>query len=378
MVRRCHRCERTVWTVALLPRPTVGTAIRIGLLAVAAARISRGAHRSDPIGRGDQPVASDPITDVTILVPARDEAQRIGPCVRSLVTSGAQIVVIDDGSSDSTRAVAEEAGATVVTAGRLPKGWAGKAHALQVGLDCAATSVVVAVDADTRAMPGLVPAMVAALDGRVFVSAGARVDASDDSGRMVHASMLATLVYRFGPPGVVSRRCDRVMANGQCMVFDRQAVLRAGGFGAVADSLTEDIALARHLATDGHDVGFEDATAVLDVEGYGDARATLDGWGRSLALREVTSLPWMIADLAVIWWTMALPLPRLATGRGDVVDVASVALRLGVATATRGAFRQQGWPLLLAPLVDTIVAVRLTLGAVRPTRTWRGRSYTLS
>lgn len=363
-----------MWAVPLLPRPTVGTALRAGLLAVAAIRVARGARRSAPIV-ADTATSLDPLADVTVLIPARDEADRIGPCVRSLAPTGAQIVVIDDGSSDDTRAVAAAAGATVVSAGPLPPGWAGKTHALQVGLQIAATTVVVAVDADTRATPGFLPAVVEALGERTLVTAGARVDAPDARGRLVHASMLATLVYRFGPPGVAARRPSRTMANGQCMVFDRAAMVDAGGFGLVAGSLTEDVELARSLARSGHDVGFEDATAVLDVEGYGSAGDTLDGWGRSLALRETTAIPWMAADLAVVWSTMALPLPRLLARRGDVIDLAAIVLRFGVAVATRGAFRQQGWPLALAPLADPVVAARITAGAVRPARRWKGRTY---
>ncbi len=64
--------------------------------------------------------------------------------------------MVDDGSTDGTRAVAEDAGAEVIDAGPLPDGWAGKAHALQVGLEAATTAVVVAVDADTRAGAGFV------------------------------------------------------------------------------------------------------------------------------------------------------------------------------------------------------------------------------
>lgn len=323
-------------------------------------------------------MASIDPTDVTVIVPARDEAERIGPCVRALIPTGARVLVVDDGSTDATRAVAEAAGAEVIDAGPLPPGWAGKARALHVGIEAADTPVVVAVDADTRPSPQFLDAVVAALGSRTLVTAGARVDAADPLGRLVHASMLATLVYRFGPPGVAARSVERVMANGQCMVFDRAAVEEAGGLAAVATSLTEDIALARHLRRSGRTVGFEDATAVIDVEGYGDARETLDGWGRSLALREVTTAPWMIADLAVLWSAFALPLPRLLSGHGDVVDVAALGLRAGVAIATRGAFRQGGWSLAMAPVGDVAVVATLTRGAVRPDRSWKGRDYARS
>ena len=271
--------------------------------------------------------------------------------------------------------MAESAGARVIDAGPLPPGWAGKAHALQVGLAATASPIVIAVDADTRAERGFVSAMVDALGDRIVVSAGARVDAPNAAGRLVHASMLASLLYRFGPPGIEPRSPDRIMANGQCMVVDRAALEAAGGFEPVAAKLTEDVALVRHLASQGHRVGFEDATRVLRVEGYGGAWQTWRGWGRSLALREVTSVPWSIADLVVVWSTMALPLPRLLARRGDAVDVVAVGLRGAVAVATAGAFRRRGWPLLLAPLADVPTAVCLTLGALRPSRRWRGRRY---
>lgn len=310
-----------------------------------------------------------------MVVPARDEAERIGACVRSLTGQGASVVVVDDGSSDDTAGVARRAGASVVHASELPAGWAGKAHALQIALEVATTPVVVAVDADCRLAPGAVSALVSTIDGHAVVSAGTRVDADPGAPTAVHASMLATLLYRFGPPGVPARRPDRTMANGQCMVFDRDLVLAEGGFAPVAGNLVEDLAIARHLAARGHRVGFVDGTAIATVEGYGGVADTLRGWGRSLALTEVTSGPWLALDLAVVWSAMALPLPRLLAGRGDGVDVAAVVLRIGVVAATAGAFRRRGPWLAAAPIADVVVAARLTLGALRPSRRWRGRDY---
>lgn len=349
---------------------TPGTVLRGALLAVAAARIARGAHRERPLRPGPRWVS-----DVTVVVPARDEAERIGACVRSLTGQGASVVVVDDGSSDDTAGVARRAGASVVHAGELPAGWAGKAHALQTGLEIATTAAVVAVDADCRLAPGGLAALVAALDGHAVVSAGTRVDAEPGAPTAVHASMLATLLYRFGPPGITSRRPDRTMANGQCMAFDRALVLDEGGFGPVAGNLVEDLAIARHLAARGHRVGFVDGTAIATVEGYGGVADTLQGWGRSLALTEVTFRPWLVLDLAVVWSAMALPLPRLLARRGDAVDVAAVVLRIGVVAATAGAFRRRGVGIAAAPIADLVVAARLTSGALRPSRRWRGRDY---
>ena len=349
-----------------------GAVLRAALLGTVVARFLRATAAEAPLA------ALDPSTDqpdATVVVPARDEQDRIGPCVAALIEQGATVIVVDDGSTDRTRDVATAAGATVVDAGPLPEGWAGKAHALQVGLEAASTPVVVFVDADTRARPGFVPAAVDALGDSTLVTAGARVLADDAGERWLHPSMLAGLVYRLGPPGVVPSDPARTMANGQCMVIDRSRLLAAGGFEPVRGNLLEDLALARSLAGRGHDVRFLDGTAVLDVEGYGSLGAAWRGWGRSLDLRSVTLPAAQALDLAVVWSAMALPLPRLLAGRGDAVDVVALLTRVGTLVGTRGAYQRRGLPYWLSPLADVAVAARLTAGTVRPSRSWRGRTY---
>jgi dolichol-phosphate mannosyltransferase len=349
-----------------------GVAVRAALLAVVVGRFVRGTAAEAALAPLDGTAVD---RAVTVVIPARDEEHRLGPCVASLVGQGADVVVVDDGSTDRTAEVAADAGATVVSAGALPAGWAGKAHALQVGLEAASTPVVVFVDADTRARPGFVGAAVDALGDSTLVTAGARVLAADPGERWLHPSMLTSLVYRLGVPGVVPAGAARMMANGQCMVVDRQRLCDAGGFEPVRGELLEDLALARCLADGGHDVRFLDGTRVLDVAGYGSLTGTWHGWGRSLDLSTVTSPGWQLLDLAVVWSAMALPLPRLVAGRADAVDVAALLVRAGTLAGTRRAYERRGLPYLLSPLADVAVAGRITAGTIRPNRRWRGRTY---
>lgn len=69
------------------------------------------------------------MADLTVLVAARDEAERIGRTVEALGTAfpGARVVVADDGSRDGTGVAAERAGAAVV---RLPRRGKGQALTL--------------------------------------------------------------------------------------------------------------------------------------------------------------------------------------------------------------------------------------------------------
>jgi dolichol-phosphate mannosyltransferase len=80
-------------------------------------------------------------------------------------------------------------------------------------------------------------------------------------------------------------------------------------------------------------------------------------------------------DVAVVWATLGLPLPRVLARRADALDWALLAVRLGLLAALRPAYRRRGAAWWLSPLADPAVAARLTWGALRPGRTWRGRTY---
>ena len=108
---------------------------------------------------------------------------------------------------------------------------------------------------------------------------------------------------------------------------------------------------------------------------YESAAETWREWGRSLALPDVTPAPWQAADLAVVWLTMGLPVLRLAAGRPSRADLALLALRVALLGPLAGAYARRGVPYWLSPLADPATAVRLTLSALRPARTWRGRTY---
>lgn len=312
------------------------------------------------------------------MVPARDEEARIGPCLTALAADPqvGEVVVVDDGSTDRTGEVAIAAGARVVAGRSLPGGWVGKPWALQQGLEAATGHWLVTLDADVVPRPGLVGALVAAVEdqGLDLLTCGGRFVCDTTGERLLHPAFLATLIYRFGPPGAPAPPA-RVQANGQCTITRRATFAAAGGYAPVADHLTDDVALARHLAGVGWSVGFADGTRLFDVDMHDDALGVWRDWGRSLPMPDVTPWPRSVIDLAVVWLAQALPLPRLVARRGDALDVLLVAVRLGLVVATAPAYRRRGVAYWCSPLADVPAAVRLTAGRVRPGRSWRGRTY---
>jgi dolichol-phosphate mannosyltransferase len=351
---------------------------RLAAAGAALGRIGRGARRDPGLIAAPGTV---PGRTVSVVIPARDEADRIGPLLAALAgdPQAAEVLVVDDESSDATASVAADAGARVLTGRPLPHGWVGKPWALQQGLEAATGHWVVALDADVVPSPGLLGALVdAAGSGALdLLTAGGRFRCDTPGQRLLHPAMLATLVYRFGPPGTRRRvPHHRVQANGQCTIARRRALVAAGGYGPVRGNLTDDVALARHLARAGWRVGFADATGALEVRMHESGADVWRSWGRSLPMADVTSRGWQVLDLAVLWLAVALPPWRLVTGRGDHLDAALVATRWALLLGLAPAYAHRGPWWWASPATDLPVALRLTWGTLRPGRTWRGRTYT--
>jgi dolichol-phosphate mannosyltransferase len=353
-------------------------ALRLAAAIGALRQLVRAGRTVAPIDAASN--APAPSGGVTVVIPARNEALRIRPCLERLRADPGihEVIVVDDHSEDGTADVARALGARVISASALPKGWAGKCWALQQGIEVASTEWVVTLDADTQPTPGLVAALVARAtkDGFGFLTVAGRFRCPTWLLQVLHPSLLTTLVYRYGPPGAASPGVPkRMMANGQCMTLRRVEFLAAGGFHPVAASLVEDVALARSLASRGWSVGFLDAGPALTVAMHADAKDAWRGWGRSLPLGGVASKREQAEGLGVVWLVQALPLVRLLSGRGDLLDGVMSLARLGTLAGTRRAYEQPSPAYWLSPLADIPVALRLTQSTLRPERTWRGRTY---
>jgi glucosyl-3-phosphoglycerate synthase len=115
---------------------------------------------------------------VTVVIPARNEASTVGDIVRAVLglrRPVGEVVVVDDGSTDGTAAVAAEAGATVVTAATtLPEFGTGpgKGQAMWKGLAESAGDVIVFCDADLRGFDG---SFVTRLADALVASPGAAI-----------------------------------------------------------------------------------------------------------------------------------------------------------------------------------------------------------
>ncbi len=99
--------------------------------------------------------ATLPFPDVTVVVPARDEAETIADVVAGCRALVAAVLVVDGHSRDATSTRAADAGARVVTDGRR-----GKGEALRRVIPLLDTDITVFIDADGSHDPADIPLLV--------------------------------------------------------------------------------------------------------------------------------------------------------------------------------------------------------------------------
>ncbi len=378
-------------------------AVQAPLLLLLLARLMPGRTRRPPIAPRLTPRTD---TTVTVIVATLNEAKRIGPCLEGLMGQTEpmlEVLIVDSRSTDGTRELVEAASARdprirLVTDDPLPAGWVGKVWALETGLRQAKGAWVLGIDADTVPAPGLVGAVVDAVeqDGYDVASFSPQFRDQTSAERFVQPAMLVTLVYRCGAAGATQPPPDRVLANGQCFVARRALLEQHGGYAPARASFCDDVTLARHLASHGARVGFLDGSKIIQVSAYVSLAEMWREWGRSFDLKDATPTWRRWIDVALVWSAQALPLPMLlglvallasmgwpAADNPQamlleallLVNASALLVRLMMLVALRQSYAERGWPFWLSWLSDIAAAWRLTLSTARTPTRWRGRQY---
>jgi len=326
------------------------------------------------------PTALSTTTRVSVLLPVRDEAARVEPCLRALLAQQGvdlEVVVLDDGSTDGTadvvRRVVDGDPRVRLLAGRsLPEGWLGKPHACQQLADAAVPSsdVLVFVDADVVLTPFAVAATVALLEdsGLDLLSPYPRQEAPGATALvqpLLQWSWLSFLPLRLAER---SARPSLAAANGQLLAVRRTAYLRAGGHAAVRDAVVEDVELLRSLKRTGGRGGVCDGTELATTCMY-------DGWHELVA--GYTKSLWTLPPATVALLVALYVVPPVAALRGSRVGALGYAA--GVAGRVVSARRTGSRPLpdaLAHPASVAVLAVlagRSRVARRRGRLVWKGR-----
>jgi cellulose synthase/poly-beta-1,6-N-acetylglucosamine synthase-like glycosyltransferase len=231
-----------------------------------------------------------PTAGISVIIAAHNEADSITACLARVCAQDhpvAQVIVANDRSTDGT------AQAISVFARRhpevqyldiaaLPSGWLGKAHALAQAADRADGDWLVFTDADVVWHPALLRTIMelSARERLDFVSLWPNTVVIGFWERLLIPACGWALGLWFAArcPGVIAE--TPAFANGQFIAIRREAYARIGGFAAVRDDLTEDVALARRAKAAGLRRYMGLGRELLNTRMYENLSQVISGWTR--------------------------------------------------------------------------------------------------
>ncbi len=197
--------------------------------------------------------------DVDIVIPARDEAQTIGPVVASLLAQNYpgkfRVILVDDNSTDGTAEQARNAAGAlaekllIVDGAKKPAGWSGKLWALHQGVEASSAPVLLFADADITHDPRHLSALVSRLlaPRTDMVSEMVRLNCET----LPERALVPAFVYFFQMLYPFAKVNDpfsgTAAAAGGTVLIRRDALARIGGIEQIKSALIDDVTLAREV-----------------------------------------------------------------------------------------------------------------------------------
>lgn len=338
--------------------------------------------------------AAESLPQVSVLIPARDEAAGIADCIASSLDSEgvtAEVIVLDDHSSDETASIVQSIASNddrvkLVSGRDLASGWNGKQHACKQLAEAAAFDCFVFLDADVRLRPdGLRRLIDYRTRSHVDLLSAFPHQVTDTWLESWLIPMMHFVLLGFLPFARMRSNGDPSLAAGcgQLFLTTRNAYAQAGTHEAIKSSRHDGIKLPRAYRSAGLLTDVVDGTALASCRMYDGARETIRG-----ALKNATegiANPRLIVLFTVLLLGVSV-LPLLAVAVSVVqsnlpgMTIASLALVLAHLPRMMAAAKfRQSWVAAFChiPATTTFLVLQwIALGNHLLGRqvTWRGRT----
>lgn len=326
---------------------------------------------------------------VSILIPMRNEARRIGDTVRSLLDQEYpefEIILLDDQSEDGSAEVAQAVARgdkrlKIVRGAPLPQGWLGKNWACYQAAQHAQGEYLLFSDADVRWHPQALAALVGeGLRTRADLLTCWPTQETVSWGERLTVPLMAFTILAYLPVLAVHYLPFRVFAAamGQCLLFRRGAYEQIGGHAAVRQRVVEDMAFAYAIKGAKLRLRACDANGLLRTRMYANWQEARDGFAKNILAGHGNSVFFLLFSTLFHWWLFVVPwvLTLIQLSWKPALFVA-----LGVLTRMLTAVisRQRARDALLLPLsvvLMTLIAAQSIWQHWNGRGVWKGRQIT--
>ncbi len=234
---------------------------------------------------------------VSILVPARNEADHIEECVRSLIGQSyerLEVLVLDDKSTDETSDIVQhiidelppeqKSRLHLLHGETLPDGWIGKNFACYQLAQVAQGDYLLFTDADSVHAPQAVNTVLQGMHdlGVQFLTGHPRYMLNGIAERLA-IPLLYFKIFTLLPLLLVRHRPEPILAvaNGPLLCFQRSVYEEIGGHKAVKTSILEDNSLARNVKAAGYRMAYVDGQDLVSCYMYNSFAELWAGFSRT-------------------------------------------------------------------------------------------------
>ncbi len=306
---------------------------------------------------------------VAVLVPARNEEANIEACLTSLLAQDYpdfEVWALDDDSTDATPQILANLAARhprlhVLNGAPLPPGWLGKAWACHQLAQHADADLLLFTDADTRHHPATLREAVNALIAtRSDLLSATPRELTVTWGEKLIIPLVPWTILAFLPLDLGLRVLPWPAfsaANGQFMLFRREAYQAIGGHAAVRTDVVEDLALARRIKAARRRLWLVDAGERVTCRMYHNLAEVVRGFSKNFYAAFGYNAPLLLFIWS--WLTLVFWLPLLVLLLAPFGHPARLwaSVSVGLALLLWGfSHIKYRFPLYLTPLYPVMVA----------------------
>ena len=240
------------------------------------------------------------LKEVTVVMPARNEAEVIQRTLQSVTEQGPRlrIILIDDSSDDATIEKAQQvpsANLRIVRSQPLPVGWGGKLWALEQGRQLVGTPYTLLLDADIELDRGVVIALREKMrkEAVPFISLMAAPSMSIGWEKLLMPAFVYFFKVLYPFRLVNSHRAKMAAAAGGCILMETRLLEPIGGFVSIKSAVIDDCALAGRVKSQGIRIWLGLTHSVKSVRRYQLLREIWDMVARS-AFAQLRYSVWLL------------------------------------------------------------------------------------
>ena len=333
---------------------------------------------------------------ISVLIPARNEEDKIGSCLKSLICQtyvNLEIIVLNDNSSDGTAQIVHQfakndSRVSLINGEELPLGWGGKNWACHQLCIAASGEYILFLDADTIFEKNTI-------ESALQESIDNDVDLLTLIPKRSTATILETAMFPFMNWAIFSWLPMKIAHSlnnsylsatfGQFMLFKKDAYIKIGGHKKLRDNAIDDFQLGRFIKKSKLKWMLLDGTDMVESLPYTNKRDAMNGISRSVFPALNYSVTTLLVFSIILLCITFIPLITVGYGLMGTFNnneywTISVFSLFVISISWTLTCRRFNYSLFLVPffpicvLVMIAVAYHSMLATIFQTTVWKGRN----